>query len=302
MDSRPNSFVIGAPKCATTSLVEALATHSRVYVPFIKEPGYFGSDFGSDVGDEEEYLELYTKAPAQATVLVDGTTHYLASADAVSQILHFNPQARFICAFRDPLEVAPAFHSQLRRHHIEPLSSFDAAWADQPERRKRMRAGGSREPLYDEICLFGKQLERLYTRVPEDRVFVVFFDELITKPEVTLDRVQAFLGLDRENLQLPNSNVNQEVVLENMHRFKMHLARHARRLKRLLGIHRNMDLFRRAFAFTTKPSDRDKPDQATIESMKQSFSADMDLFESVAGRSIRGSAWDQEPAGTSGAP
>lgn len=293
MDNKPNRFVIGAPKCATTSLVEALASHPDVYVPFIKEPGFFGSDFGSDVGGKQQYLALYSKAPAQAKVLIDGTTHYLASRDAVSQILAFDPHARFVCAFRDPLEVAPAFHSQLRRHHVEPLASFDAAWADQPARRRRMDEGGRREPLYEEICLFGQQLERLYAQVPEDQVFVVFFDELVSSPEFVLEKLQAFLGLPWMTLSLPNSNENHEVVHEGVHRLKMHLARELRRLKSVLGIRRNMGVLRRMFAFTTKPSARTAPNPATIEAMKEAFSEDMALFERITARSIRGKMWSE---------
>ena len=40
----PNFFIIGAPKCGTTSLAAWLAEHPAIYMSQIKEPHYFSSD------------------------------------------------------------------------------------------------------------------------------------------------------------------------------------------------------------------------------------------------------------------
>lgn len=38
---RPNLFIIGAPKCGTTSLYEYLYGHPEIYMSPVKEPFYF---------------------------------------------------------------------------------------------------------------------------------------------------------------------------------------------------------------------------------------------------------------------
>ena len=37
----PNTYIIGAPKCGTTSLVAYLKSHPDIFIPDIKEP-FFG--------------------------------------------------------------------------------------------------------------------------------------------------------------------------------------------------------------------------------------------------------------------
>nr|MBA3587010.1 sulfotransferase [Chloroflexota bacterium] len=44
MSRLPDFFIVGAPKCGTTALYDYLAPHPDVFMPFHKEPLYFGSD------------------------------------------------------------------------------------------------------------------------------------------------------------------------------------------------------------------------------------------------------------------
>ena len=42
--TKPNLFIVGAPKCGTTFLYHYLKKHSDIYFPEFKEPHFFGSD------------------------------------------------------------------------------------------------------------------------------------------------------------------------------------------------------------------------------------------------------------------
>ena len=60
-DKIPNLFVIGAPKCGTTSILKYLDQHPEIFVSDIKEPHYFNKDSGHRYYfEEEEYLRLFT--------------------------------------------------------------------------------------------------------------------------------------------------------------------------------------------------------------------------------------------------
>lgn len=44
LERLPNFFIVGAPRCATTTLYERLKRHPEIYMSPIKEPRYFASD------------------------------------------------------------------------------------------------------------------------------------------------------------------------------------------------------------------------------------------------------------------
>ena len=60
---QPNFFIIGAPKCATTSLDAWLSEHPSVYVSPLKEPYHFNSDHA---GRRTQSVEVYNKVFANA--------------------------------------------------------------------------------------------------------------------------------------------------------------------------------------------------------------------------------------------
>ena len=45
--NKPDFFIVGAPKCGTTSLAEYLNSNPRVFVTNPKEPFYFCKDFNN---------------------------------------------------------------------------------------------------------------------------------------------------------------------------------------------------------------------------------------------------------------
>src|SRR5579871_6019552 len=61
---KPNFFIIGAPKCATTSMAAWLAAHPYIFMSPKKEPHFFNTDERQEVSDLEEYMRLFQDAPA----------------------------------------------------------------------------------------------------------------------------------------------------------------------------------------------------------------------------------------------
>ena len=47
LEIRPNFFIVGAPKCGTTSLDEYLRQHPNVFISRPKEPHYFSTDLNN---------------------------------------------------------------------------------------------------------------------------------------------------------------------------------------------------------------------------------------------------------------
>jgi hypothetical protein len=55
---KPNVFIVGAARSATTSIVGHLKFHSEVYIPKKKEPGYYATFFLKGPEKEKVMREL----------------------------------------------------------------------------------------------------------------------------------------------------------------------------------------------------------------------------------------------------
>lgn len=70
VERRPDFYVIGAPKCGTTSLYHVLRQHPDVFMSRRKEPHFFTDPdhlpSSYDRMGVEAYLELFSNAPSDA--------------------------------------------------------------------------------------------------------------------------------------------------------------------------------------------------------------------------------------------
>ena len=58
---KPDFFIVGAPKCGTTSLYYYLRQHPEIFLPDYKEPHYFGKDLKkrSDEFIDNDLLDFF---------------------------------------------------------------------------------------------------------------------------------------------------------------------------------------------------------------------------------------------------
>src|SRR3990167_9603139 len=105
---KPNFFILGAPRCGTTSLSTYLREHPNVFFSFPKEVNFFSSDIYSSTlcSDISSYLKLFSNSEEIHLAVGEGSVFYLASNCAVPSILQFNPQAKFIVMVRNPVDMA----------------------------------------------------------------------------------------------------------------------------------------------------------------------------------------------------
>lgn len=93
----PNFFIIGAPKCGTTSLAHWLAQHPEVFMSPVKEPHYFSTDFPlTSWRDPDDYHSLFEGADTHHKAVGEASVWYLRSREAVPQIEAHYPGARYI--------------------------------------------------------------------------------------------------------------------------------------------------------------------------------------------------------------
>ena len=219
---KPNFFIVGAPKCGTTSLHEYLQHHPDVYMPYYKEPHFFGSDldgsrFRQFRGRPEKYLKLFRDVRGEKRI-GESSPWYLASEQAAREIHSYDPQAKIIIMLRNPVDMMYSMWSQFRYSGNEQIEDFEEALAAENERRngKRIRRAAHCVTglYYRRMTRFAEQVGRYYDVFGKDQVMVIIFDDFRADTPGVYRAVLDFLGLDTSvKVDFGVRNPNKEVRL-----------------------------------------------------------------------------------------
>jgi hypothetical protein len=206
-DIKRFAFVVGAPRCGTTSLANFLKPHPDIRFPILKEPHYFAQHDLRALDDAElrdelegEYLaRFFPHSENAAHIAADCSVSYLYAPEQLEPATRIWPQSRFVVTLRDPMEMIPSLHQRLVSLGDETLTSFEDAWAAVPD-----RAAGRRIPpscveprwlRYDEAGRYATYVERLFSAVGKERCTVLLFDDLADDPRGQYHRLVEFLDL-----------------------------------------------------------------------------------------------------------
>lgn len=205
------AFIVGAPRCGTTTLASLLQQHPDVCFSAVKEPHFFTQHDFSGQGDaemrklvEQEYLErFFGQCPGTEKLRAEGSVTYLYAPEQMAPILKLWPDAKFIIALRDPLSMLPSLHARLLVTGDETIREFPKAWAKIEERAEGRsvpkRAIDPRWLQYDEAGKLGSRVEAFFAAVGRERCHIALFDELTADPEGAYERMCAFLGIEPWN-------------------------------------------------------------------------------------------------------
>jgi hypothetical protein len=196
---RPDFFIVGAPKCGTTSLFRYLAGHPDVFTPTVKEPNYFGSDVRAGSGlDLRSYLQLFAGAAGKKAI-GEASVWSLRSRDAAREIAAFDPAARIIVMVREPVSQLASIHNHFVARGIEDITDLAQALDAGTERFRRRTVGRPNWPEFLDYRLiprYTEQLSRYLEVFPREQVHVVVQEELSSATAVVFRDVLRFLGLD----------------------------------------------------------------------------------------------------------
>jgi hypothetical protein len=254
----PDFMIIGAKRGGTTSLHKYLLQHPKVVPLFparqnIKGIHFFDSEFHRGVRwyrshfPTEAYRTLRSRGSVPA-VAGEGSPYYLFHPLAAERAAEGAPDAKIIVLLRDPVERAYSHYKERLRHGSEELGfeqALDAESARLAGEEERLR----REPTYHSdahehhsYAAQGRYLDMLprwLDRYPSERVLVLPSEDLYARPQATVDRVLAFLGLP--HFTLPDLTKHNYVPTAGMRedtrrRLQRQFAEHNRELARYLGM------------------------------------------------------------------
>ncbi|WP_107671156.1 sulfotransferase [Cyanothece sp. BG0011] len=223
MKKLPNFVIIGAMKCATSSLHEQLHQQPGIFMSELKEPNFFSND--------EEYnkgLDWYLShfEPANIDDLIgESSTHYTklpTYPHTIERLQQHLPEAKFIYVMRHPINrlVSQYIHEWSQRViSLEINESLD------------------HHPELIEYSLYTKQLQPYFDAFGQDRVLPIFFERMLTTPQTELEKICRFIGYTKHpqwDEELNASNVSSERMIKSAWRDAIVEAPGLKELRRLL--------------------------------------------------------------------
>lgn len=182
MTRTPNFIIIGAMKCATSSLHEQLAAQPGLLMSTPKEPNFFSDEdiFSRGI---DWYHALFEQAK-QGDLCGESSTHYTklpVHPGVVDRLAEYVPDAKFIYVMRHPVQrlVSAYIHEWSERTITEPIN--EAVY---------------RHPRLIDYSRYAMQLRPYLQRFGTDRVLPVFFEAMRDNPQQTLERVCDFIGYE----------------------------------------------------------------------------------------------------------
>ena len=202
------AFIVGAPRCGTTTLASFLQQHPDVCFSAVKEPHFFSRDEVAALGGdelqqavEEEYWQrFFGHCEGDPKLYAEGSVTYLYVPERMAPVLKLWPDAKFVIALRDPLSMLPSLHARLLVTGDETIRDFRTAWAKISDRARGKSIPRSaidpRWLRYDWAGHLGANVERFLDAVGRDRCHIVLFDDLSRDAKGTCDALCRFLGIE----------------------------------------------------------------------------------------------------------
>jgi Sulfotransferase domain len=205
MSEKPDFVIAGAAKCGTTALYEYLSKHPSVFMPTLKEPGFFSTDLPGGVASLAEYRALFAAAPPDSFT-GEASTQYVYSRVAIPGLMAHNPNVRVIVMLRNPVDAAHSLHGFAYRYRHENIADFERAWREQPARLGREERAGPDSPVieydYRATYRYAEQVRRVLDHVPASQRHFVVYEDFFADPSSHYAGILEFLGLTPVNPQV----------------------------------------------------------------------------------------------------
>lgn len=207
MNKVPSFIIIGAMKCATSSLHEQLAIQPGIYMSQLKEPNFFSDDH-QYVKGWDWYCSHFKLAQAQ-DLCGESSTHYtkLPTYPQTVQRLHFHlPEVKLIYVMRHPIE---RLVSQYIHEWSQRVISVD------------LNQAIDLHPELINYSRYSMQLQPYFRVFGQERVLPVFFENLCQNPQTELERICQFIGYEGKptwNKELGTRNRSAERMRQSIWR------------------------------------------------------------------------------------
>ncbi|MDP6870169.1 MAG: sulfotransferase [Candidatus Poseidoniaceae archaeon] len=199
-----DAFILGAPKCGTTWLSNALEQHPGLCISNPKEPNIIATHKGTMLRDQvEPDLNKYAKYFKGPGKKIDCSVHAFACPVAPSRINKNWPNAKFIVCVREPISRTISHWRMIRETEKDinsgcDWSDFEKAWKD---------------PRLNLDTLYGLAFSNWLEIFDRGSFLVIDAKEMRENPTAVLENVCDHLNIGQHAFdleQISNSNKSED--------------------------------------------------------------------------------------------
>lgn len=243
---KPNFFIVGFPKCGTTSLARYLDSHPQCFISPLKEPHFFSGNFRPKalVPSWDDYLKLFAAATEEHLAVGEGSTDYILSRKILKDIYDYDNNAKIIALLRNPVDMIHSLHDYRIMKDMEKELDLEVVWNSQKSRN----LSHEQQPLnamddYPRLGKVGSHVEGLLSVFPREQVKLIVYDDFAKDSKKVYEETVDFLGLPMDGKEdFQRHNVTKTFKYPKIHkicnRIGMNIKPGVARLKNLLGIRR----------------------------------------------------------------
>ena len=205
-----NFFILGAPKCGTTSLQSYLDQHPETCFSRYKEPNYFALKgkslpekgpvspqlmqelvYSHSITDFDTYQNQFLHHNNEK-ILGDASVRYLYTPGTAENIHQVAPNVKMVAVLREPVSRLYSHFCMNKQYQLEPLNLLDAIEAEQERREQRW----GWDWHYVNIGLYTEQLKHYFKLFDRQQLKVYLYDDFRENPIGVYQDVCKFLEID----------------------------------------------------------------------------------------------------------
>src|SRR3712207_2624740 len=175
----PNFLYIGPDKAGSSWLHEVLIRHPSIFLTEAKDLYFFDRYYDRGL---DWYRAQFRRAEAGHEIVGEVCQDYLFHPQAASRIHQDLGAVRMMVTLREPAERAYSSYLYMLKHG-EEVGTFREALSNRTELLEHSR--------------YGSALRRYLEIFPREALHVALFDDLQRDPQVFIDQVTDWLGVER---------------------------------------------------------------------------------------------------------
>ena len=197
-------LIIGAQKCATTTLFEHLRSHPQIAMPLQKEVPFFTGEDCSPQSWQAFALEQFGVGQ-EDKLWGKASPQYMADPNVAARIRKLMPDTKLVAILRDPIQRTWSHFCMGQRRDTEhrefseaiaPLLAATGRHAgDLPAPPDHAGGYQSEAEFYVAWSEYGRILKQFTACFDPGQLLVLYTEDLENDPAATLDRLLEFIGL-----------------------------------------------------------------------------------------------------------
>ncbi|MEH6912078.1 MAG: sulfotransferase [Oceanicoccus sp.] len=197
-------LIIGAQKCATTTLFEHLRSHPRIAMPLEKEMPFFTGDDCSAEAWQEFALKQFGRG-REDKLWGKASPQYMSEPNVAARIQKLMPDVKLVAILRDPIQRSWSHFRMGQRRDTEHrefseviaslLATMGQTTEHLPVLPDHAQGYQSEADFYVAWSEYGRILKEFTACFDPGQLLVLYTEELESDPAATVDRLLEFIGL-----------------------------------------------------------------------------------------------------------